>query len=122
MLEIQKGDSIQFLDYTIKNSANNDGLVLFKDNGKLHETHLGNYGEGTKENVDSCKEYALLHFMIARPQHFSKNVVARMMGRRGLHHEWFTFKKVCDNEGITIPKEIQKSEDTNFIITFVPNA
>lgn len=109
----------KFLDYTIKNSLNNDGLVLSKEGGKSYETHLGNFGVGTKENIDLCKQYATLHFMVARPEHFA-TIVTRKMKKSdsGTYHEYFTFKRVCEKEGVKIPSEITSSDDLNLMIFF----
>lgn len=116
--ELQKGESIQFLDYTIKNSLNNDGIVLFKRGTKAkgYETHLGNYG--TDGNPDSAKRAAIFYFMIARPETFSSTIYYRMMGRGGQYHEFFKFKKAVEVEGIELPEEITPGNGMNAQIYF----
>lgn len=116
-LALQKGQEIKFLDYTIKNSHNNDGLVLFKEGDSLYENHLGNYGAGTEENITRCKKYAIHYFMLARPQHFASNLAIRLNTGAGLYREFSTFKQVCEKEGIEMPVEIT-GEDISGIICF----
>jgi len=122
IIVLSKGESIKFLDYTIKNSLNNDGLVLFKDSkdgGKLHECHLGNYGIGTQENIDFCKKDAILHFMIARPDVFAETLVRKMRKlNSGSMHEFYALKEACFKESIELPKEITASNDMNAMILF----
>lgn len=108
-LFLEKGESINFLDYTIKNSSNDDGIVLMKSGSKamFYECHLGNYGEGTEENVDSCKRYAILYFMTARPELFATTIVNKMTRlNSGTASEYYLFKSTCDKEGIEMPSEI----------------
>lgn len=116
---LQKGESIKFLDYTIKNSSNDDGLVLMKNKGKLYETHLGNYGTGTQENIDSCKLYALLYYMIARPETFATTLSYKI--RRpdgGTMHEYYLLKSSLKEAGIEMPKEITCGDGMNAMIYF----
>jgi len=116
---LQKGKSIKFLGYTIRNSSNNDGLVLFNDNSKDYETHLGNYGTGTKENIDFCKKNALLFFMVARPSIFSHSVVNKVrQGDSGTTHEFFLLKDACEKDGIELPSEITSGDGSNCMIYF----
>lgn len=118
---LPKGKSIKFLDYTIANSPNNDGLVLMKKGNKAkgYECHLGNYGEGTQENIDVCKKYAILHFMVARPDVFASTIVnkARRVNS-GTMHEYFLLKKCLEKEKIEMPKEITAGDESNFMIYF----
>ncbi len=116
-LVLKKGESIKYLDYQIKNSENNDGLVLSKPNGDLWETHLGNFGIGTKENVDVCKKYALLHFMLARPIHFARIIAGRANGH-GIYLEYNILENVCKKESIPLPVEAGHSTDGNKSILF----
>ena len=106
-LALQKGQKIKFLDYTITNSPNNDGLVLSKEGVSDYECHLGNYGAGTEENLTKCKRYALVYFMLARPHHFASNTASRLNGKsKGLFMEFHTLKQVCEKEGIELPVEV----------------
>jgi len=116
---LQKGDSIKFLDYVIKNSLNNDGLVLCKEGTSDYQCHLGNYGEGTQENIDYCKRHALIHFMLARPGKFAKTIVNKLTrANSGTYHEYFLLKNCLIEEGIEIPKEITCGDGINCMIYF----
>jgi hypothetical protein len=116
---LPKGQSIKFLDYVIQNSLNNDGLVLSKNNGKLYETHLGNYGTGTQENIDTCKRYAILYFMAARPRTFATTMVRKAIKPNGgTYHEYFLLKQCCKDEDIELPDEIEAGNGMNCMIYF----
>jgi len=118
-LTLQKGESIKFLDYTITNSLNNDGLVLLKEYGKPYESHLGNYGEATEENIDYCKKDAIIHFMIARPETFATTLVRKVRDNNsGSMHEYFALKNACKKEGIKFPEEITAGDSFNFMIWY----
>lgn len=120
IIVLQKGEEIQFLDYTIFNSRNNDGLVLMKKGETInYEYHLGNYGTGTQENIDTCKRYAILYFMTARPEKFATTLVNKMMRlNSGIMHEFYAFVNVCLDENIKVPEEITGSKDMNAMILF----
>lgn len=117
-LVLQKGQALLFLDYKIQNSRNNDGLVLSKA-GEGYESHLGNYGEGTEENVENCKRYAVMFFMVARPEIFAHSVVNRMckLGS-GTMHDYFLFKRACEDEKIPMPSEVTPGDGINSSIYF----
>jgi hypothetical protein len=107
---------VKFLDYEIVNTNNGDDWVLKKINitpNNMWEYHLGNF-----LTLETAKEYAWLNFMIARPKHFSQNIISRLNGKRGLYHEWYTLVDVCKKENIDIPPEIQKSEDISCVIMY----
>lgn len=114
-LELQKGESIQYLDYTIMNSFNNDGLVLYKECKKFdYETHLGNFG-----NVMTAKKYALYHFMISRPEIFHDVLVQRLnKAGSGIMYEYFIMKNELKRLDIPMPEEITDSGDLNHSILF----
>jgi hypothetical protein len=116
---LKKGASIKYLGYTIKNSLNNDGIVLSKENGSSYEYHLGNYGEGTKENIDFCKKDALIYFMLARPEHFA-NTLCRKIRKinSGTYREYYLLKSVLEKEGFVMPKEITAGDGRNSMIYF----
>ena len=103
---------LAFLDYTIVISGTADGIVLTKKGPKaeLWECHLGNYS-----TVQDAKESALEHFMIARPAIFHASVHYRMHGSAG-YHEWFLFKRTCQQEGIRIPGDVVPSTDMNYTV------
>lgn len=118
-LALNKGESITFLDYTIKNSINDDGLVLSKKKGRPYETHLGNFGVGTQDKIDACKRYAIVHFMVARPDEFASTIVNKVMRLNGgTMSEYFKLKHVCENEGIELPDEITCGDGINCMIYF----
>lgn len=100
---------MKFLDATIKNSGNSDGFVpvIYDFDGPLGYQHLGNYS-----TLKSAMKGTFLHFLINRPGKFSSMIFRRMIGNK-TYHEWFTFKKVCEEEGVEIPKWIYISEDMN---------
>lgn len=115
---LAKGESVQYLDYIIKNSVNNDGLVLLKPFGKLYETHLGNYGPGEEQNVLHCKRAALIYFMLARPETFATNIYYHVRGYGGQMHEYYLLRNKLQEEGIEMPEEITCSMDMNAQILF----
>jgi len=120
-LVLQKGESIKFLDYTIFNCENNDGLVLMKKGKKAkgYECHLGNYGTGTKENIDFCKRDAVLHFMLARPEEFANSLVNKLREKNsGTMHEYYLFTGACKKEKIELPAEITCGDSMNCMIYF----
>lgn len=104
------------------NSRNNDGLVLMKKTPMSivnYEYHLGNYGEGTQENVDFCKKDAILYFMMARPEKFAHSLINRIKrSGSGCMHEFFTFKDVLKDEKIEMPTEITCGGEVNCMIYF----
>ncbi len=105
----------QFLDYTIKNTGNGDGYVLFKHGkkSKHYECNLGNFSKA----VDARKA-AVLFFMIARPEEFATHMYHLATGIGGTCHSWYKFKDVCEKEKIKMPVEIVMSNDMNCLITF----
>jgi len=110
---LEKGQSIQFLDYTIQNCLNNDGLVLLKH--KPYD-HLGNFGTGTPQNVDTCKRYAILNFMIARPEIFAQSIVNKLNRvNSGTMHEYFLLRDALKKENIPMPEEITAGGDSLMI-------
>ena len=126
-LQLQKGDSIEFLGYTIRNSGNNDGIILSKSKDyKLYETHLGNYGTGIKQNVDNAKQAALIHFMLARPETFATLIIHKIMSgsKSGCVHEWYILRDCLLRENIykteaDFPAEIAEPGDgINCLIYF----
>lgn len=120
-LVLEKGESIFFLDYKIQNSRNNDGLVLSKA-GKSYECHLGNYGEGTKENIDFCKKDALIYFMLARPEIFATTLMRKIRTlNSGTYHEFFLLKRAIEKEKLEMPKEITCGDGMNNMIYFNNN-
>lgn len=107
--------TVNFLDYEISNTGNGDGWVLSKvgtSYTNLWERHLGNFTE-----LETAKKYAVQNFMVARPVNFHAQVVARMNGTQ-IYHDWFTFEKVLEEEGIEWPEEIGMSVDGNCTLTF----
>lgn len=114
---LEKGNTINFLNYTIKNCLNDDGMVLYKEDGKLYETHLGNYGEGSESNVNYAKKDAIRYFMVVRPHIFATHVV-RIMRGGGTYHEFYKFKQVCEQEGIELPEEISCGDGMNCMLYF----
>jgi len=95
-----------FLDYEIKNTWNSDGYVLHKpelDVDNLWESHLGNYS-----TLQEAMESAVTYFMIKRIETFRAQIHHRTLGTK-TSHEWFVFKKVLEEEGIPMPKELTRS-------------
>lgn len=116
---LEKGKSIRFLDYQIKNSENSDGLVLFKDGADGYETHLGNYGEGTKENIDFCKKDALVYYMIARPELFANTLTRKLRKpNSGTYREFYLLSHSLNDDGINVPKEVTAGDGINAMIYF----
>lgn len=121
-LFLEKGSAISFLDYTIKNCTNSDGLVLQKDKDRpqeRYECHLGNFGTGTEENVNTCKRYAIVHFMIARPDIFAGIIINKVMRKNsGCMYEFYAFRNACKAEGFDMPVEITAGDGINQMIYF----
>ena len=115
---LKKGESIQFLDYTIKNSLNDDGVVILKEGTYNYEHHLGNYGSGDEKSVDLAKAYCVLFFMIARPQFFARTICNRAMGGDGLYHEYYTFLRAVTDAGLEMPEEITRGGGINFQVYY----
>jgi hypothetical protein len=89
-LFLPKGQSVMFLNYIIKNCENNDGLVLLSPK----KEHMGNYGEGTEENVNNAKQAALIFYMLARPKIFATSILHKIMdgSGSGTVHEWYLLR------------------------------
>ncbi len=115
---LKKGDQIKFLDYVIKNSLNNDGLVLYHKSRVGYQCHLGNFGEGTQENIDTAKKWAVVFFMIARPEKFATSLVYKIFGGGGTYHEYYSLFHALKNEEIEMPKEITCGDGMNCMIYF----
>lgn len=104
---------IKFLDMRIQDTGNSDGVTLV-----INDCSAGNFGT----NWESAKLWAIRMFMIRRPDDFGAAIAYRLSNHnRGAYMEWFTFKKVCDREGIEIPEGLGPSEDCNFLITYNGN-
>lgn len=123
---LPKGEQIKFLDYIIQNSLNNDGLVLIGNNENwntksiVYGGHLGNYGTGTQSSVNMAKKFALIHFMLMRPEKFDMALMRRInKPGSGSHHEYFALSRVLKKEGLEMPEEITHSRDGNYSIMFL---
>ncbi len=106
---------IKFLDYEIVNTGNNDEFVLLKPStsyNNLWECHLGNF-----HDLNDAKKYAIQNFMVKRPEIFHAHIIARM-NKTQIYMEWFTFKRILEKENITMPDEINHTQDSNFCLTF----
>jgi len=105
-----------FLDYVIVNTGNGDGFVLMKEGATDYQCHLGNYA-----TANDAKRYAIMFFMIARPQKFSRQIVNRIFGGsdNGCMLEYYTLESVLKDEGIPMPVEIVISDDMNGGIRFM---
>lgn len=112
-MSLKKGESIKFLDYTIKNCLNNDGVVVLKEGVYNYQCHLGNYGPGDEESIDSAKMHCILYFMIARPEVFANTICNRAMGGNGLFQEYYLFRSAVKNAGLPMPEEITCGGDLN---------
>ena len=112
---MKKGKEIRYLDYTIKNCLNDDGIILFKkgkEQRSFYECHLGNF-----KKLIHAKEAAILYFMIARPEKFATHIYHYLIGS-ATSHEWFALKDAILNEGLEIPKELSDDGTINFSIIF----
>ena len=109
-INIATKDIISFLDYQIQKT--NDGYVLSKLGGKLHEYHLGLFSV-----IDIAKQSAIWHFMVARPTVFASHVVARI-NRSKIHQEFIAFKQTIEKEGIEFPEEIWCCNTGNYHILY----
>ena len=108
---LKKGESLEFLGYTIKNSLNDDGLVLSRESedAQDYETHLGNYGDGENQiAVENAKKAALLFYMLARPEIFAHSLLQKIMrgSGSGIYHEYYLLKRSLEKDGYKMPEEI----------------
>jgi hypothetical protein len=112
---IQIGGHITYIGYKIINTGA-DGLVLTREgkDAKLYECHLGNFGD----DLDLAKQYAILHYMIARPGVFAATICYRMMGRGGQFRELSLFERELKKDGFELPSEITPIGDMNYQIGF----
>lgn len=106
-LALEKGASVGFLNYKILNSMNNDGLVLINESPEatLFESHLGNFGESTQENVANAKKYALTHYLIRRADQFA-TIIARRLHDSGTHQEGLKIIEIITKEFGNVPPEL----------------
>lgn len=120
IIVLEKGQSITFLGYTIKNSLNNDGLVLSNKTSKLsHESHLGNYGTGTADHIQSAKKDALIYYMLARPEVFANTLCNKIRkANSGTYHEFYLLKHQLQKDNLEMPEEITCSDAFNCMIYF----
>jgi len=109
---MEKGEQINYLGYTIKMCTNNDGIVLLNSEG----SHLGNYGE----DVELAKKFALINFMLDKPE-LKSTCVNRLAGYNGYWGDYNLLKRAIESDGLEMPSDIQcsndvKEYDTNFMI------
>jgi len=103
---------IKFLDFELVDTGNGDGTVLVKDYASI-----ANFESGEK-GILSAKKYAVIRYMVDRPNIFGSHNVSRILYGSGLYHEWFLFEKSVKDDGLEMPEELSHSDDLNFGITF----
>ena len=110
-----KKQTVNFLDYRIVNTGNSDGWVITKSYAyeNLWECNLGNFSD-----LEVAKKWAVLNFMIARPDVFHASIVYRMQGMGGSYHDGYLLQNQIEKENIPMPEEIGISFDANCMITF----
>lgn len=112
--QFEKGDEITYLDYQIRYCTNNDGIVLYKDvhipGRKDYESHLGNF-----RDLDDAKRYAVMHYMIARPERFATHIAHYITGT-GTMHEFDALKISIAVDGIAMPDDITVFDPLNRLI------
>jgi len=112
--QFEKGDEITYLDYRIKYCTNGDGIVLFKHHEtwgvKDYEMHLGNF-----KDLVSAKRYAVIHYMIARPERFATHVAHYITGT-GTTHEYDALTISFTVDGIVTPDDITLFDPVNRLI------
>ncbi len=112
---LQKGETLRYLDYDIKNSTNNDGLVLRKEG----ELYLGNFGPGTAANLETAKRYAVIYFMLARPSIFAGTLANKIAtAHSGTASEYGLFFHALKAEGLGMPSEVTPGDGSNRMIYF----
>lgn len=119
--QLPKGESMTFLDYTIKHCSNGDGMVLMKPGAIGYECHLGNYGDGMDEmQLDNVKKAAVLFYMIARPEVFATCLMQKIMdgSNHGTYREMGLLKQQLKKEGLELPEEITEGEGINALIYY----
>ena len=70
------------------------------------------------DNIIRAKKYALIHFMIERPQHFAQNIAGRVVMNVGRFHEYYLLRSCLEKEGIEMPIQITKSKCGSGAILF----
>lgn len=114
---LAKGSSKSFLDYTIINSLNNDGVVLLSPTGE----HLGNYGNGNQQSIDNAQQAALVFFMISNKE-FQQCLMQKIMrndSKSGTMHEWHILDRCLKKKKIDMPEELKEPYDSlNLIIAY----
>ena len=112
-----KKDKIKFLDYTIIDCHNSDGIVLCKEQYEvddMYECHLGNY-----DTAEDAKRAAILFYMIARPRIFATHIFHYLIGTGTWGEEKILIEQI-KKDGLSVPEELKitKIFDTNFPINF----
>lgn len=104
---------IKFLDMVIQDTGNSDRIVLVGEDGGCKNVSVGNF-----DTWLTAKMWAVRWFMVRRPDVFGHQVWQRMSeDGSGCSHEWFKFKRYCDDNGIKIPNSMAPSNDGNYLIT-----
>lgn len=105
---MEKGTEFNYLGYTIKMCANNDGIVLISPKGE----HFGNYGT----DVLLAKKYALLNYMCDNPKMRSSIISRLAESKKG--GNWGDFSLLMDclkKDGFKNPG-IKMTKDSNRMI------
>jgi hypothetical protein len=98
-----------FLGFTIINNGNGDGWILTgRTPTEMAQRHLGSF-----THLETAKHYALVMFMIFRPQHFAKNIASRVITSYGHAYDFDKLAKVLAWEGVEMPSCITPSNDSN---------
>lgn len=107
-----------FLGFTIKNTGNSDGYVMFcskdmKTMNDLYRVHMGNYNE-----LNSAKKAALVQYLMDRPNIFAGLIRNFCLYGKGGYGGFHLLRESLKKEGIDMPKEITKPDSLNSSIIF----
>jgi len=104
---------IKFLDMTIQDTGNGDGVTIVGTDGGIEQCSVGNFSD-----LITAKVWATRWFMIQHPVPFAHHVWQRMNEQGGgCSREFSKFKQFCEQEGIAIPSDISHTNDMNQLIT-----
>lgn len=103
----------QFLDMTIQDSGNSDGVTLV-----INGASYGNFGQDWK----TARLWALRWYMVLRPQVFGHSILQKLyMKGRGTYGEFNLLKQQVEKEGLLLPDNVEASKCGNYLITFEGN-
>ena len=106
---MKKGETLNYLGYTIKNALNNDGIILINPTGN----HCGFFGN----NLNLAKKYAFLNYMMDKPRLRSTLVSRLSKSDGGGHYGDYSLLMSClKSDGLEKPDDVHMTSDMNRMI------